>query len=176
MARADQFSYNFIGSGFDATLTFTASSVTSDPGVYQISNVAGTIRTAGGDIAGPVTFSSGVYDDPYGTAAPNTAWFPTIGFNYDNLLTPAAAEVFNYYGVLFEVDNVYFNLYSNNGGYQWADTGSHTNPSNLADPMVDPPISSTSEPGSLLLFGSGLLALAWFVFRRAHPTAGKVTQ
>jgi hypothetical protein len=176
-ARADRFSYSFDGSGFDASLTFTASQVKNDPGVYQISNVAGTIYTAGVDIKSPVSFSTAAYTDPNGIA-PNTEYFPTVGFIYDNLLTPGASQVFDFQGVLFEADGLYFNLFSNNGAYQWADTGSYTNTSNVAYPMTDPPASETSEPGSLLLFGTGLLVLAGFVFRRARQSAAasKVTQ
>jgi hypothetical protein len=176
-ARADRFSYSFDGSGFDASLTFTASLVKNDPGVYQISNVAGTIYTAGADITKAVSINTAVVPDPAGTA-PYTEYFPTVGFIYDNLLTPGASQIFDFNGVLFEADGLYFNLFSNNGGYQWADTGSYTNTSNVAYPMTDPPASEASEPGSLLLFGTGLLLLAWFVFRHARQSAAasKVTQ
>jgi hypothetical protein len=171
-ARADQFSYNFNDTGngpaFDATLTFTATAVPNDSGVYQISNVAGTIFEAGADITSPVTFSTAVYNDPNGIQQ-NTVGFANVSFIYDNLLMPGSKLILDTPGVLFGVDNLYFNLYSENGGYQWADTGTFTNSDNLSDPMVDPPLSEASEPGTLLLFGTGLLVLAVIVFRKARP-------
>jgi hypothetical protein len=163
-ASADQFTYGYDGSGFDATITYTANSVAGDPGVYQITSVAGIIDSAGSDITAPVSFNTSVYADPNGTG-PNTAYFPNNGFSYDNLLTPSATPTLDTYGVLFDVDGLYFNLYSEDGVYQWADNGVYTNLSNLADPMDDPP-DTTPEPGSLMLFGTGFLVLAGLVYRR----------
>jgi hypothetical protein len=165
-ALADQFSYAFNGSGFDASLTFTANQVAGDPGVYQIASVAGTIFSAGSDIVSPVAFDVPVYADPNGVS-PNTAYFPGVAFTYDNLLTPASLPVLNYNGVLFDVNGLYFNLYSNNGIYQWADTGNYVNSDNLSDPLADPPISNAPEPAPLLLFATGLFALAGLLLRKA---------
>jgi len=166
-ASADSFSYSFNGSGFDASLTFTANQVVGDPGVYQINSVAGTIFSAGNDILSPVSFNVPVYADPNGTN-PSTAYFPNVSFIFDNLLTPNSAQILNFNGVLFDVSGLYFNLYSNNGIYQWADTGTYTNTDNLSDPIVDPPISGTPEPSSLLLFATGLIALAAIFYRNAR--------
>ena len=162
-ASADQFTYGYNGSGFDGVLSFTANPVSGNPGVFQITNVAGTINAAGTDITTPVSFSVPVYADPNGISS-NTVYFPNVGFSYDNLLTPGAALTLDFYGVLFDVNGLYFNIYSNNGLYQWADTGSYTNFNNLADPMVDP--EPAPEPGSLLLFATGLLCMAALLSRR----------
>jgi len=166
-ASADQFTYAFNGSGFNAALTFTASPVSGDPGVYLISNVAGTIFSAGTDILAPVSFNVPVVDNP-NSPSTTTAYFPSVAFIYDNLLTPASSRVLNFNGVLFDVSGLYFNLYSNNGIYQWADTGSYTNSDNISDPLADPPIDGAPEPSPLLLLVSGLLALAGIRLRRAR--------
>jgi hypothetical protein len=166
---ADDFSYSYNGSGFNASLTYTANQVSGDPGVYEITNVAGTIYAAGGDIPGPVSFDVAVYSDPNGVN-PNTVDLSNVDFIYDNLLTPGATPTLDYYGVLFEVNDLYFNLYSNDDTYQWADDGTYTNLSNLSDPMTDPP-GTASEPDSLCLFGSALLALATLLLLKRRPSS-----
>jgi hypothetical protein len=159
VAKADTFDYNFYGSGFVGNFVFTGTS--NGDGSFTITNVSGDIK-AGTDIPTLTAFNTAVIADPT-SPAPSVA----DGFiEYDNQLFPSAALVLDFNGVLFDVDGVDINIFSNNGGYQWLDDKSYTNGSNTADPL-----STTPEPSSLILLGSGLLAFAVILARKSKPTA-----
>jgi hypothetical protein len=171
-ALADSFfPYTFNGSGLDTSLTFTGHS--NGDGSYTITNVAGTIFNAGSDITSPVAIDEAPVTDNSGNAPDN------IGVTFfDNQLfpttTPAHQTALDYYGVLFEVNGLYINIFGviggDNGttpGYEWSDSGSYTNNSSSTRPLTT---TATPEPSALLLFGTGLLGLAFVAFRKAKSS------
>jgi len=163
-ALADTFSYTFQGSNLDAHLTFTA--VSDGGGTYTITYVTGTILAAP-DITPTTTVNTAPVFDPNGT---NPADYGPLVPNgdevqYDNLLSPGSTLALDFSGVLFDVGGVYVNIFSNNGSYEWLDSGMYSNTSNVGDP-----IAATPEPSSLLLLGTGLLALAFFAFRKSKTS------
>lgn len=162
-ALADTFSYSFGGSGLSTSLTFTG--VSNGDGSYTITNVNGTVYSAGSDITSPVDINEAPYPDPNGTAS-NTVTLDGLGIMYDNQLFPTQSPVLDFGGVLFDVNGLYIDIFGvTNGvtsGYQWLDTGSYQNPSGGGQP-----IEFTPEPSSLLLLGTGLLGLMFIVFRKA---------
>ena len=163
-AQADTFNYTFAGSGLDASLSFTA--LANGDGSFTITNVAGTI-VAGTDIPTPTTFSVAPVYNPAGPSGPTDtgSLLPDgVDIQYDNQYFPSSNPLLDFSGVLFEVDGVYINIFSNSGTYQWLDNVSYPNSSNTAEPLL-----ATPEPSSLLLMGTGLLFLAFIVFRMARP-------
>ena len=156
-AMADSFNYTFVGSGLDAALTFTGTS--NGNGSYTITNVAGTILSAGADITSPVAVDTAPVYNPNGPSGSNIVG----SFEYDNQLFPTQVPALDFSGVLFDVNGLFINIYGVGNGYEWADTGSYTNPSNSSDP-----VAATPEPGSLFLLGTGLFGLA-FMRRQAKP-------
>jgi hypothetical protein len=177
-ALADSFSYDFVGSGLDAALTFTATPNASAPG-FTITGVSGTI-SAGTDIPLTVTFNTATGD----TSGPGTAsLLPDInvpcGFNcgngyntigsiqFDQQLFPGNRPDLDFGGVAFEINGLIINVYGVGSGYQWTDSGNYVNSTNLSQPIMAP------EPSSLLLLSTGLLGLAFVLFRR-HITSSAI--
>lgn len=168
-ALADSFTYSFVGSGLDAVLTFTAASNGLPDGSYTITNVAGTI-SAGSDIASPVSFSTAPLADPNAPCGYDCGATTIGNIEFNNQLFPTLSPALDFDGVAFDVSGLNVNIYSNNGIYQWTDSGSYQNGTNTNQPLT----SSAPEPGSLLLFGTGLLGLAWVLFRKAAKRSSQV--
>jgi hypothetical protein len=184
-AVADSFSYYITGTNFSADVTFTTgnTAISGEPGptgpvsAYLITSVSGTFDINGGP---SYTFTNApVVAAGAGANASNLT--NNGSFLYDNLLytTLTGNNVLDWGGVLFEPTNGYYlNLFGGefgsgapgNGSFYFADNGSY----HYNDPVVPansdsgPPVfTPVPEPGSLLLMGTGLLALAVLVFRKA---------
>jgi hypothetical protein len=182
-AMADSFSYTINGSNFTGNVTFTTGDTTVNnlPGpsgnvsAYVITSASGNINIVGGP-----TYN---FTDAQVTLPDNGANAYNLedngSFEYDNLLYTGLSgnDVLDWGGVLFSPAPGYeLNLFGGgfgsgapgNGLFYFADNGSY----DYNDPVIDssnpdgtPVFSPTPEPGSLLLFGTGVLGLALVVSR-----------
>jgi len=162
-AQADTFSVDFTSGGSTVAGTLMGSLIS--PGVYAITGGSVTLTDsywAGGN---------GVYSlvpDP-SSPNPTNSTTPVNWFTYDDLLTPNAAN-----GEILDGNGLYFydstlglaiNIWGNGPGqpYTWelADSNGYRDGGNGA-------FYITPEPGTLFLFGTGLLGLALMVFRSAR--------
>jgi hypothetical protein len=162
------FYYTYTDGGITATGTLAGSLVA--PGEYDITS--GTINVNFGN--GVMT---GVLDPNPNAPGLSTNPFCTGCGSFDDLLFPsgnspaignnAGGMLLDYYGLLFTVDgtNAYTGIwagdnngdgtaYSISGGWDAYGGGSFA-------------VSTTPEPSSLMLLGTGLFALAFVVFRKA---------
>jgi hypothetical protein len=179
VALADSFTYTISGQNFSADLTFTANQIPSQPqGVDLITGVSGWFSDS--DTSGRVTLSS---SNPATVISADGALAPNYADNglflYDNELytNQKGYGILDWYGVLLNVtsNNYQLNIFSNGSSFYWADNGAYysNNPisivsSGTGDPPAPGSLTPTPEPGSLLLLGSGLLSLAFVVYRKAE--------
>jgi hypothetical protein len=189
-ALADTFSYVIVGQNFSADLVLTTGDTAlSVPGpnsavdieAYAVTSVAGTFDIAGGPSA---TFA----DTPTvpaasGVNAYNLTYSADGKFIFDNLIYPAYAETGTANGIL-DSGGIFLlfgggyelNIFSGSFGtssagdqyFYFADNGSFysNNPvvGSNGGPAADS-LESAPEPGSLFLFGTGLLGLAFILHR-----------
>jgi hypothetical protein len=191
-AQADSFYYKIDGVNFSADLTFTTGDApvivpgpnSSNVTAYIVTSVAGIF-----DIVNGPSETFGATPTESANSGAN-AYNPTTSsdgqFLFDNLLYPENAHtgtgsgILDAGGILFKFDGGYeLNLFSGSFGegapsdpnaFYFADNGvyhSNNNPI-LTDGNAPAPddLTSAPEPGSLFLFGSGLLCLALVLYRR----------
>ncbi len=192
-AKADSYTYTISGSNFNATFYLTASANNANgvvtPGTDTITSVAGTF-TVGGH-----TYDIDTAIAPVTAAIGSDDTHPTNNgeFLFDNLLYPSASKnkILDWDGLLIDVPgtNGYeLNLFSGAFGgipgnsapgdmyFYFADNGSnHSNNPITPDSVnssgsTSESLVATPEPDTLLLLGSGLLGLAFVVFRKGRPS------
>ncbi len=176
-AFADNFTFNFSGSGFTGSGTFTASA-TATPGQYLIDSISGTTNSAA------ITGLLGTFS------------FPPIGdlANDNDLYNPLfEGGALDLHGLSYQTGtgagitdyNIYYLAGVPSGTYDLltsADPPSDGDPNNyptftlksfsITDtttgvPIVTPPgTTATPEPGSLALLATGVLGIAGVVRRK----------
>ena len=175
-AQADSFTYSIAGSNFSADLTFTASQIAGQPlGVDVITGLTGWFQDP--DTSGQVNITASnpaTVIPANGAVAPSYASYGS--FQYDNVLytNQTGNGILDWDGVLFSVGSYVLNIFSDSdngdaGFFYFADNGNYdVNTPITAGNGNDPAPASLGapEPGSLFLFGTGLLGLALILHRK----------
>jgi hypothetical protein len=152
-AKADSFNFYYSAPG-GVSGSGTLVGANERSGVWLITSGTGTFDD--GTITDPITLIT----NPYGPA--NSSLSPSGYFVYDDLFFPTSGplQLLDPDGLLFSFDGMELNLWD--GGYPFAEGwAENTGPSGSGT------FASTPEPGSLLLMGSGLLALAFLLLRKS---------
>jgi hypothetical protein len=151
------------------------------PGTDTITSVAGSFTVNG------TTYNINTPVSPetanFGSNSSNFTTSSDGGFLFDNLLYPSNSGngILDWGGLLVDDNGYELNLFSGSQGagspgdlyFYFADDGSyHSNNRipNAVNGPADATLVATPEPGSLLLLGSGLLGLAFVVFRKGRPS------
>ena len=185
VVMADSFSFAISGSNATGNVTFTTgdTAVNNLPGpfgnvsAYVITSVSGTFNIVGGPSYSFVDAPVSLPDN--GADAYNLE--NNGSFEYDNLLYTGLTgnDVLDWGGVLFSpAPGSELNLFGGgfgsgapgNGSFYFADNGSfyYDDPvTDLSNSDVTPVFSPVPEPGSLFLFGTGILGLGLVVSRKA---------
>ena len=166
-AHADTFKFHASGDGIQSSGTLVAVADSTNPGTYDIQSISGTFN--GVAITGLLPCPAFDQANPCDNANPRQ-------FSFDNLLSVSSGQPYlDYDGIGFSVGTSGYqgNFFFDNqpfpslaprllGNYAFFDSN---NASQLLDTFT---ISDASvpEPGSLILFGSGVLGLAGTIRRR----------
>ena len=166
-ALADPFDYNFSSSDTSVSMSveFTANNLGGD--VYQITNLTGVFTDTNNSI-----LTQTIVDMDAGGCLNISA---DGLFVYDNLLSPDGGAP-GFFGSVLDVNGVVFDLadgyevsfFGATGDSYWAyESPDGINVITPAYLQNEAPVTTTPEPSSFLLLGSGLLALIAFATRKA---------
>ena len=190
---ADDVTFSFHGGTITTSGTFTTTA-TSTPGYYDITGISGTFTDTSQGISGAIT---GLYQPVSYTAPPMGSPAATAaGISYDDTFYPGADSPNNcsdypFYGGVFDVYGLAFNVAGGYVGALWSDgnmpgaglvyaagDSNATTLLNLPNPTgADQTMptgvpgtlqtNDTPEPASLFMFGAGLLGLIPVLARRS---------
>lgn len=171
MADSITYNYNFIGLNVAETSVDVALSVTANDaggGVFDITGVTGTVLDTNNGISSPVTAL--IPGGPGQTTSSDGLWW------YDDLLFPSGSapgysgSIFDLDGLLIDAGSVEINLWGNGGNnYTLAESKGGTY-IQTGETVQLFPNDLAPEPSSLVLLGTGLLGLAFVLFRRHRPS------
>jgi hypothetical protein len=171
-ANADSYKIVLSGASISGTGYITVASdglITS--GSFTFSTLGSASSLTGNLVEDSYSTGTPAYYDLL-TGAVTSTEPSAINAEYDDLLTSTTTPHFDYDGILISLSNGgVLNIFSlTDGTDMWGEYDNGTwFPSSTTSSEATVLLTSSPEPSSLLLLGTGLLVLAGFLFRKARP-------